>query len=93
MGQRSSRGGLDLFKHEIAQELGLVSTNEDFKQAMDRHKYEAAHELGLLDKLQTVGWGEMTSRECGAIGGRLGGRIGGQMVKRMVQFAENQLMQ
>ena len=94
MGVRSQRG-LDLFKYEVAQELGLISANEadiqSFDQAMDRHKYEAAQELGLLDKLNAVGWGGMTSRECGAIGGRLGGRIGGQMVKRMVQFAETQL--
>jgi hypothetical protein len=51
-------------------------------------KYEIADELGLTGKIQTVGWGDMTSRECGRIGGRIGGRLGGQMVKRMIEYAE-----
>ena len=62
--------------------------DEDLRRNLDRMKFEVAGELGLLDKLNTVGWGDMTSRECGRIGGRLGGRLGGQMVKRMIEFAE-----
>lgn len=56
-------------------------------------KYEVADELGLLDKIKTVGWGNMTSRECGKIGGQLGGRLGGQMVKRMIEYAEDHMAQ
>lgn len=32
-------------------------------------KYEIAGELGLLDKLQEVGWGGLTAKETGRIGG------------------------
>lgn len=87
--------GLDRLKHETAQELGLVSptqsNSEGFHQAMDRLKYEHAQELGLLGKVQRVGWGDMTARECGRIGGPMGGRLGGQMVRKMIQFAERNM--
>ncbi len=65
---------------------------EDLRRHLDRMKYEVAAELGLLDKLNAVGWGDMTSRECGSIGGRLGGRLGGQMVKKMIEFAQESMV-
>ncbi|HEX3015056.1 MAG TPA: small, acid-soluble spore protein, alpha/beta type [Desulfobacteria bacterium] len=55
---------------------------------LDQFKYEVAGELGLTDKIQTVGWENMTSRECG----RIGGRIGGNMVKAMIRRAEQSMM-
>ncbi len=83
---------LDRLKYEVAQEIGYVRgggpPDQDLRQNLDRMKFEVADELGLLGKLNTVGWGDMTSRECGRIGGRLGGRLGGQMVKRMIEYAE-----
>ncbi len=86
---------LDRLKYEVAQELGLMSGNENpepaYDQALDRWKYEVADELGLADRIKQVGWGNMTTRECGKIGGRMGGHIGGQMVKRMIQFAESHM--
>ncbi len=72
-----------------------MSGNENpepaYDQALDRWKYEVADELGLADRIKQVGWGNMTTRECGKIGGRMGGHIGGQMVKRMIQFAESHM--
>ncbi|MGE5561076.1 MAG: small, acid-soluble spore protein, alpha/beta type [Chloroflexota bacterium] len=56
-------------------------------QTLDQWKYEIASELGLSDKISQRGWPEMTSRECG----RVGGKIGGNMVKVMIRFAEQQL--
>jgi len=50
---------------------------------LDRFKEEVAEDLGLADKVRTVGWGDMTSRECG--------RVGGQMVRRMLKFAERKM--
>ncbi|MEX0975091.1 MAG: alpha/beta-type small acid-soluble spore protein [Bacillota bacterium] len=91
---RETARALDRLKYEVAQELGYVQGSGDavsedqFENNLDRMKYEVADELGLLDKIQTVGWGNMTSRECGRIGGQLGGRLGGQMVKRMIEYAE-----
>ena len=32
-------------------------------------KYEIAGELGLLDKIDNVGWGGLTAKESGKIGG------------------------
>lgn len=35
----------------------------------DRLKYEIARELGLMDKIKEVGWGGLTAKETGRIGG------------------------
>ncbi|WP_026477065.1 small, acid-soluble spore protein, alpha/beta type [Alkaliphilus transvaalensis] len=32
-------------------------------------KYEIAEELGLIDKVKCYGWGELTAKETGRIGG------------------------
>ena len=32
-------------------------------------KYEIAEELGLMDKIEEVGWGGLTAKESGKIGG------------------------
>lgn len=57
------------------------------RPSLDRFKYEVAAELGLLDDIRGRGWGEMSSRDCGAVGGR----IGGNMVKVMIRRAEEEL--
>ena len=82
-------------KYEVAQELGLTrgGGEDDLRANLDQRKWEIAEELGLADKIRTVGWPNMTSRECGLVGGHLGGRLGGQMVKRMIELAETLLAQ
>lgn len=51
-------------------------------QALDNLKYEIANELGLPVKQGSEDyWGNLTSRDCGA--------VGGHMLKRMVQYAES----
>ena len=35
----------------------------------DKLKYEIAGELGLLDKIEQDGWGGLTAKETGRIGG------------------------
>lgn len=35
----------------------------------DKMKYEIAGELGLLDKIDEIGWGGLTAKESGKIGG------------------------
>jgi small acid-soluble spore protein F (minor alpha/beta-type SASP) len=35
----------------------------------DKLKYEIANELGLIDKINKVGWGGLTAKESGKIGG------------------------
>lgn len=51
--------------------------------ALDRFKREVADELGLLEKVRRVGWGNMTTREAGA--------VGGHMVRRLIRAAEESL--
>lgn len=52
------------------------------EQAMDRFKYQIASELGL-GGVQDGYWGEIPSRDCGA--------VGGHMVRRMIELAERQI--
>lgn len=35
----------------------------------DKWKYEIADQLGLLDKVEQLGWGGLTAKETGRIGG------------------------
>jgi hypothetical protein len=54
------------------------------KNALRQFKYESAGEIGV--KVPEDGyWGDMTSRECGS--------VGGQMVKKLIEMAEHQLIQ
>lgn len=53
------------------------------ERALEQFKYEVARELGLADKVAARGWGEMTTRECG--------KVGGTMVKKMIQMVEDRL--
>lgn len=57
------------------------------KSVLDDFKWEVAEELGLSSKIDSQGWANMTSRECGHVGGR----IGGSMVKAMIRRAEESL--
>ncbi|HBG08975.1 MAG: small, acid-soluble spore protein, alpha/beta type [Limnochordia bacterium] len=54
------------------------------KQAMDQFKYEMASELGINPEYKSGYWGNISSRECGA--------VGGHMVRRMIAEAEQSLM-
>lgn len=50
-------------------------------QALDNMKYEIAAEIGLpVHQGSEDYWGNLTSRDCGA--------VGGHMVKRMISWAE-----
>lgn len=48
-------------------------------EVMERFKIETAEELGLADKVRQVGWRNMTTKECGM--------VGGMMVKKMIEAA------
>jgi small acid-soluble spore protein D (minor alpha/beta-type SASP) len=60
-----------------------VGQGSNVRQAMESFKAEVANELGLTERIQTTGYENMTTRECGS--------IGGTMTKRMVQIAEQSL--
>ncbi|HBI56603.1 MAG TPA: hypothetical protein DG577_05460 [Firmicutes bacterium] len=52
-------------------------------KAMENFKNEIASELGLTQRIQSVGYANMTPRETG--------QIGGQMVRRMIELVENSM--
>ena len=52
-------------------------------QAMYNFKYEMANEVGITNQIQGGYWGQIASRDCGA--------VGGHMVKRMIQAYEQSL--
>lgn len=58
----------------------LVPEAED---ELDQLKYQVAEELDLDDDIEERGWGNMTTREVG--------KIGGNMVKKMVKYAEQEM--
>lgn len=90
-----AQSALQEMKMEIAEELGLFKRGEGdpieaYEEALGRKKFQVARELGI--DLKDGYNGDLTSREAGAIGGHLGGKIGGQMVKRMIQMANEKMV-
>jgi hypothetical protein len=57
--------------------------NPKASHALDHLKYEVATELGLDDDIRDKGWENMTTREVG--------KIGGNMVRKMIDFAEQEM--
>lgn len=53
------------------------------EQAMENFKNEIASELGLTQRIQSVGYPNMTPKETG--------QIGGQMVRRMIELVESSM--
>jgi len=51
---------------------------------LDKLKMEVAEELHLDDDIKDRGWENMTTREVG--------KIGGNMVRKMVRFAEREMV-
>ena len=67
-------------------------TSESKKKLLQQLKMEAAPEIGHLDFVRENNdhyKGDVSSRQ----NGLEGGPIGGQMVKKMIKFAEQQMMQ
>jgi len=89
--------GLEKLKLRVAnetlgQEMNTEITEDNYERILDEKKLEVAEELGLKEKIENVGWENMTTKEVGKIGGRMGGQIGGQMVKKLVAMAESQMV-
>lgn len=49
-------------------------------------KYEIAEELGLMDKIEKVGWGGLTAKESGRIGGLMTVRKREMMKKKNTEI-------
>ena len=57
--------------------------NPNAENALDQFKMEIASELGIADKVRQSGWQNMSSADCG--------RVGGTMVRRMIESYESKL--
>jgi len=76
----------------MSEELGGNVTSENYEKKLDQLKYEVAEDLGLKEKIEDIGWENMTTKEVGKIGGQMGGKIGGNMVKKMIAMAEENML-
>lgn len=83
---------IDAANDVMAEEMGGNITSENYEEKLDKLKNEVAEDLGLQEKIQEVGWENMTTQEVGKIGGRMGGKIGGNMVKKMIAMAEENML-
>lgn len=54
--------------------MAKKSKKKKKKTIEDIMKYEIAEELGLMDKIEKVGWGGLTAKESGRIGGLINSR-------------------
>jgi hypothetical protein len=54
-------------------------------KAMYQFKYEMANEVGISNQIQGDYWGNISSRDCGA--------VGGAMTRKMIQTVEKSLSQ
>lgn len=92
-----AKNALDQLKIEtaneyMADEMGGRITPDNYQTKLNDLKYEIADDLGLKEKIEEVGWENMTTKEVGKIGGRMGGKIGGNMVKKMIALAEASML-
>lgn len=78
--------------YEISGELSFFNNqtaSTEYSNYLNNTKFEIANELGIP---LTKGYnGDITSRDAGRIGGRVGGKIGGNMVRKMVEYAEQNM--
>ncbi|HMM21183.1 MAG TPA: small, acid-soluble spore protein, alpha/beta type [Selenomonadales bacterium] len=91
-----ARSAMDKLKLEVADEtLGRDMkepiTARNYESALEQKKWEVAGDLDMKDKIEQVGWENMTTQEVGKIGGHVGGKIGGNMVKELIAKAESQM--
>lgn len=91
-----SGANLESLKIDIANRVGLGNqvgvspvTANNYEEVVDLHKDQISQQLGILPRVEQVGWENISSRDCGKIGGRIGGHVGGQMVREMIQRAES----
>ncbi|HZK35043.1 MAG TPA: small, acid-soluble spore protein, alpha/beta type [Bacillota bacterium] len=49
--------------------MGVIKQSKLRVEKEDMIKYEIAEELGLLDKVKESGWGSLSTKETGRIGG------------------------
>ena len=91
-----ARAAMDKLKMEVADEtlgrdMNQPINAQNYETALEQKKWEVAENLDMKDKIEGVGWENMTTKEVGKIGGHVGGKIGGNMVKELIAKAESQM--
>ncbi|SDE60583.1 small, acid-soluble spore protein, alpha/beta type [Sporomusa acidovorans] len=78
---------LRIANETLGQEMKKKVSDANYEAILDEKKMEVAEDLGLKEKIENVGWKNMTTKEVGQIGGK----TGGQMVKNLIAAAEAQM--
>ena len=63
----------------------LISNNPLARQAMDQFKYDVASDLGIDDSYKSGYWGNISARECGAVGGHMVQKMIYQQMEKLAQ--------
>jgi hypothetical protein len=69
----------------LSKKNSLKNKKKKIETIEDQWKYEIAAELGLADKVEQFGWGGLTAKETG--------RIGGLITVRKKQFNQQSTME
>ncbi len=59
------------------------------KLAWRKYRDEVAAKLGLSDKIQHLGWDQLTAAECGQIGGKLSTVLGDNLMRKIIAAAKD----
>ncbi len=57
-------------------------------RAMNQLKNDLAKEMGLWHLVQTEGWGALTAKDCGRIGGKMATKLSPNILRKIAQKAE-----
>ncbi|NLK07849.1 MAG: small, acid-soluble spore protein, alpha/beta type [Firmicutes bacterium] len=52
-------------------------------QAMERLKKDLLVELGLDQCVESRGWGDISAKDCGQIGGRMSGQLSNNILRKL----------
>ncbi len=69
----------------------MDTRSEDMRsQAMGKLKYDLAEEMGFGELVQTQGWGELSAKDCGRIGGRMASRLSVNLLRKLATMEEGE---
>ena len=64
------------------------SSKQTYSQAMSQLKRDLAEEMGLWDLIEDKGWGFLTAKECGRIGGKMASNLSPNLIRNIAAQGE-----
>jgi hypothetical protein len=61
-------------------------------QAMGKLKQDLAEEMGILELVRKGGWGSLSAKDCGRIGGKMGSRLSTNILRKIAAMGEQESM-